>query len=140
MNKVIKEKDPPFVILFDGVCNLCNSAVQFILKRDKHKKFRFASLQGKFGQEVLKKFGLPEGNPNSFILLEENNIYTYSTGALRVCNQLGGMWKLLYGFIIVPPFLRDGVYRIIAENRYKWFGKKDTCYVPSAELKDRFLV
>jgi predicted DCC family thiol-disulfide oxidoreductase YuxK len=139
MNTVNHEKVPPFIILFDGVCNLCNSTVQFILKRDKHKKFRFASLQGKFGQEVLKKFGLPEGNPNSFILLEENKIYTYSTGALRVCRQLGGMWKLLYGFIIVPHFFRDGVYRIIAGNRYKWFGKKDTCYVPSAELKDRFL-
>jgi predicted DCC family thiol-disulfide oxidoreductase YuxK len=87
----------------------------------------------------LKKFGLPGGNPNSFILLEGEKIFTHSTGALRVFRQLGGIWKLLYVFIIVPRFIRDGVYNFIASNRYKWFGKKESCYMPSPELKIRFL-
>ena len=127
------------IILFDGVCNLCNGTVQFILKRDKKKQFRFASLQGNFGQDILYKFGLPAGNPNSFILLEGEKIYTHSTGALRVFRHLGGIWKLLYAFIIVPRFIRDGVYNFIAANRYKWFGKKESCYIPSPALKNRFL-
>jgi len=129
----------PIIILFDGVCNLCNGTVQFILKRDKKKQFRFASLQGKFGQDILNKFGLPGGNPNSFILQEGEKIYTHSTGALRVFRHLGGIWKLLYAFIIVPRFIRDGVYNYIAANRYKWFGKKESCYIPSPALKNRFL-
>lgn len=129
----------PLIILFDGDCNLCNGTVQFILKKDKKKQFRFASLQGKFGQGILNKFGLPGGKPNSFILLEGEKIYTHSTGALRVFRQLGGIWKLLYVFIIIPPFIRDGVYNFIARNRYKWFGKRDSCYLPSPALKNRFL-
>jgi predicted DCC family thiol-disulfide oxidoreductase YuxK len=129
----------PLIILFDGVCNLCNGTVQFILKRDKKKRFRFASLQGKFGQDTLKKFGLPGGNPNSFILLEGDHIYTHSTGALRLFRHLEGIWKLLYGFIIVPVFIRDGIYNFIARNRYRWFGKSASCYLPTAALKERFL-
>jgi predicted DCC family thiol-disulfide oxidoreductase YuxK len=129
----------PLIILFDGDCNLCNGTVQFILKKDKKKQFKFASLQGKFGQDTLRKFGLPGGNPNSFILLEGESIYTHSSGALRLCRHLGGIWKLLYAFIIVPRFIRDGVYNFIARNRYKWFGKRESCYMPSPTLKNRFL-
>lgn len=132
------QTDKP-IILFDGVCNLCNRGVQFIIKKDKKKKFLFASLQGKTGQEVLKKFNLQANDLNSFILADGDKIYTRSTAALRIAKQLSGVWKLLYGYMIVPRFIRDAVYNWIARNRYKWFGKKDECMVPTPELKERFL-
>lgn len=127
------------IIFFDGVCNLCNSSVQFVIKRDRKKKFMFASLQGKKGQEVLKQFGLQANDLNSFILVDGDKAYTRSTGVLKVLKELGGGWKLLYGFIIVPPFIRDTVYKWIAKNRYKWYGKKEECMIPTPELKSRFL-
>jgi predicted DCC family thiol-disulfide oxidoreductase YuxK len=130
---------PQFVVLFDGVCNLCNNSVQFILKRDKKKKFLFGSLQGEAGQQLLKKFNLPIDNFHSFVLLEGERAYTQSTAALRMAKHLKGGWQLLYGFIILPKFLRDGVYKWIAVNRYKWFGKRDTCRIPTPEEKARFL-
>ncbi len=128
-----------YIVLFDGVCNLCNSSVQFIIKRDKKKQFLFASLQGKFGQEFLKKNNLPADNFNSFILLEDEKIFIRSSGALRMLKHLGGGLSLLYGFIIVPKFVRDAVYNLIAKNRYKWFGKKEECWLPTPDLKARFL-
>ena len=127
------------IVLFDGICNICNSSVQFIIKQDKKKRFRFASLQGKFGQEFLKKYDLPADNFNSFILVEEEKIYTRSTGALRMLKHLGGGWSLFYAFIILPKFIRDGVYNWIARNRYKWFGKKNECMIPTPDLRTRFL-
>ena len=127
------------IVLFDGVCNLCNSSVQFIIKKDKKKQFRFASLQGNFGQAFLKKHTLPADNFNSFILLEDDKIYSRSTGALRMMKHLGGVWSLSYGFIILPKFIRDSVYNWVARNRYKWFGKKDSCMLPTPDLKERFL-
>jgi predicted DCC family thiol-disulfide oxidoreductase YuxK len=127
------------IILFDGVCNLCNSSVQFIIKRDKKRKFLFASLQGETGKEILQRFNLPADYINSFILFENGRIYTHSTGALRMMKLLGGGWKLLYGFIVVPKFIRDAVYNLIAKNRYKWFGKRVECMIPTPELKERFL-
>ncbi|QEC67021.1 DUF393 domain-containing protein [Panacibacter ginsenosidivorans] len=132
------EADHP-VILFDGVCNLCSSSVQFVIKHDPKRQFRYASLQSDYGQRVLKKFGLPENELNSFILLENEKIYTRSAGALRVTKKLSGLWPLLYGFIIVPPFIRNAVYTYIAQHRYKWFGKKEVCWVPTTELKQLFL-
>jgi len=127
------------IVLFDGVCNLCNSSVQFIIKRDKKKQFRYASLQGNFGQEFLKTHNLPADNFNSFILLEDDKVYSRSSGALRMLKHLGGGWNLFYGFIILPKFIRDGVYNWVASNRYKWFGKKDSCMIPTPDLKERFL-
>jgi len=127
------------VILFDGVCNLCNGSVQKIIAADPGKKFRYASLQGEFGQQVLKQFHLPPNELGSFILLENNQIFTKSTGALKVARKLSGAWPLLYALIIVPRFIRDRIYNIIARNRYKWFGKKESCMVPHAALKDLFL-
>ena len=127
------------IVLFDGVCNLCNNSVQFILKRDKKKKFLFASLQGKFGQEVLKKHNFSTESLNTLILMEGDKIFTRSTGVLRMMKHLGGGWSLLYGFIIFPAFIRDAVYNWVSKNRYKWFGKKDECMIPTAELKARFL-
>ncbi|MBT9484437.1 thiol-disulfide oxidoreductase DCC family protein [Sediminibacterium sp.] len=126
------------VILFDGVCNLCNSSVQFVIKHDPKKQFRFASLQGEYGQQVLKQFNLPTNTLSSFILLKDHQIYTHSTGALKVAKQLSGAWPLLYVFIIIPPFIRNAVYQFIANNRYKWFGKKESCAMPSPELKSLF--
>jgi predicted DCC family thiol-disulfide oxidoreductase YuxK len=128
-----------YIVLFDGVCNLCNSTVQFIIKKDAKGRFKFASLQGKTGQEFIKKFNLPAGDLNSFILVEDDKVFTRSTGALRMLKQLGLPWALLYGFIVVPPFIRDAVYNWVARNRYKWFGKSDTCAIPNSETKDRLL-
>jgi predicted DCC family thiol-disulfide oxidoreductase YuxK len=127
------------VVLFDGVCNLCNHSVQFIIKKDKKKQFLFASLQGKAGKKVLEKFNLPADNFNSFILVEGDQVYTRSTGVLKMLRRLGGGWKLFYGFIIVPKFIRNAVYNWIAKNRYKWYGKRDECMVPTPELRERFL-
>lgn len=126
------------VILFDGICNLCDSSVQFVIRHDSKRKFRFASLQSTFGQEVLRQFKLPPMELNSFILLENNTLYTRSTGALKVAKKLDGMISWLYAFIIVPPFMRNAVYNFIARNRYKWFGKKDACWLPSPALRDLF--
>lgn len=127
------------VIIFDGVCNLCSSSVQFILKRDKKDTFRFASLQSDLGQSVLKKFNLPANTFNSFILYQSGKIYIKSTGALLVAKQLSGVWPLLYIFIILPSFVRNSVYSVIARNRYRWFGKKEACWIPSPALKNKFL-
>jgi len=125
-------------IYFDGICNLCNRGVQFIIKRDPKKKFRFASLQGEAGQNMLKKYGMQQHNFDTFILQEGDKIYTRSTAALRIVRHLKGGWKLLYGTIIIPRFIRNAIYNWIAKRRYKWFGKKDKCLIPSPELKERF--
>ncbi|MGN6437067.1 MAG: thiol-disulfide oxidoreductase DCC family protein [Agriterribacter sp.] len=127
------------VVLFDGVCNLCNSSVQFIIKKDKSNQFYFASLQGETGQALLKKFHLSTSHFNSFILVKDERVYTKSTAVLKLLKMLGGWWKLLYAFIIVPPFIRDAIYSFIAVNRYRWFGKRESCMLPTPELKERFL-
>ncbi len=126
------------VILFDGVCNLCSSSVQFVIKHDKRRQFRFASLQSPFGQAVLQQFGLPATTFNSFILLENNQVYTRSTGGLKAAKKLDGIYSWLYAFIVVPPFIRNGVYNFIAGNRYRWMGKKDACWLPTPALRELF--
>ena len=127
------------IILFDGVCNLCDSAVQFIIRRDKKNTFLFASLQSEMGQRILAQYNFPVDELNSFILVENNKAYTRSTGALKVVKKLKGLWPLLYGFMIVPKFIRNWVYNWVGRNRYKWFGKKEECMIPTPELKARFL-
>ena len=127
------------ILLFDGVCNLCNSAVQFVIKRDKKKKFLYTSLQSKTGQKLLLKYGLNLSDFDSFILIENEKYFTKSTAALKVAKGLGGIWSMLYIFIIIPKFSRNAIYDFIAQNRYKWFGKRDECMLPSPEFKDRFL-
>ncbi|ETI66453.1 thiol-disulfide oxidoreductase DCC family protein [Neobacillus vireti] len=126
------------IILFDGVCNLCNSSVQFILKRDPNGTFKFASLQGEAGQSLLKKYGL-NTNINSFVLIENGEIYLKSTAALRICRKLTWAWRLVAVFLFIPRFIRDLFYELIAKNRYRWFGKKDSCMLPKPEWKSRFL-
>ena len=125
--------------MFDGVCNLCSKSVQFILKRDMKNQFLFGSLQGSYGQEMLKKYQLPANEFNSFMLIEGEKLYTKSSGALRMLKHLGGGWGLLYVFIIIPKFIRDGIYNWIAKNRYKWYGKMNECWLPKPEWKARFL-
>ena len=127
------------IILFDGICNLCNKSVQYVISHDAEKKFHFASLQSDAGQQLLKQYNLPADHFNSFVLIENQKAYTRSTAALRVAKQLKGILKLLYGFIIVPRFLRDAVYNWIANNRYKWFGERESCMLPTPDLQSRFL-
>ena len=127
------------VILFDGVCNFCNSTVNFVIERDKKSIIKFAALQSDAGQQLLKQFNLPTSQFNSFIYIEDGKIFTQSTAALRVCKNLSALWPLMYGFIIVPKFIRDAIYKWMAKNRYKWFGKKDQCMIPSPEVRSRFL-
>jgi predicted DCC family thiol-disulfide oxidoreductase YuxK len=135
MNKNENKK----IVLFDGVCNLCNNSVQFILKRDKKNQFLFGSLQGITGQGYLRKFNLPANTFNSFMLVEDDTLYSRSAAALRMLKHLGGGWSLLYAFIIIPKFIRDAIYNLVAKNRYKWFGKKDECWIPTPALKAKFL-
>jgi len=101
--------------------------------------FQFASLQSDFASEKLKPFHIAPENLESFILLENDKVYLRSTAALRIAKKLNGLWPLLYGFIIVPRFIRDAVYNYIAKNRYKWFGKQESCWVPTPELKSKFI-
>ncbi len=127
------------ILLFDGVCNLCNRMVQFTIKRDKKAKIKFASLQSESGQALLLKFGLPTNDFDSFVFICHDKYYIKSTAALRVLKELGGVWRLLYVFIIFPKPLRDFVYNIIAGTRYSIFGKRQSCMVPSEDIKQRFL-
>lgn len=127
------------VVLFDGVCNLCSSSVQFIINHDPKGYFKFASLQSEAGQALLQDHQLDTASLKSLVLLEQGKAYTHSTGALRIAKRLSGAWPLLYGFIIIPPFLRNAVYNLIARNRYRWFGKKEACWLPTPALRSRFL-
>lgn len=127
------------IILFDGVCNLCNGFVQFLIKRDKKARFKFASLQSESGQSLLLKFNLPPDDFHSFIYIKGDSHYTKSTAALNVLKDMGGPWKLFYVFILTPKFIRDFIYSSIAKSRYKLFGKRETCMVPTPDIKKRFL-
>lgn len=129
----------PHILLFDGVCNLCNGIVQFVIKRDPKAKFKFAALQSESGQALLKKFGLPANHFHSFVYIHGDRYFLQSSAALYVLKELRGLWKLLYVFIILPTPLRDFFYSIIAKRRYQLFGKRDTCMVATPELKQRFL-
>lgn len=127
------------IILFDGVCNLCNQAVQYVIRHDPTSKFRFATLQGATGISLLNRYKLSTNDLNSFVLIDKGQAFTRSTAALNVARKLSGITKLLYGFIIVPRLIRDFVYKVIANNRYRWFGKKESCMIPTPDLSSRFL-
>lgn len=127
------------IILFDGVCNLCNGAVLFVIRHDKKNQFVFASLQSEEGKKILADYNLDKNEMNSFILVENGKAYERSSAALNVVKKLNGLWSFLYGFIIVPKFIRDGIYNIIAKKRYQWFGRKDECMIPTPELHAKFL-
>lgn len=127
------------IILFDGICNFCNSSVNFIIERDNKDRFRFAALQSETGNELMKQFGLDSENLKTIILIEDGKYYTKTTAALRIVKHLKGSWRFSYVFIIVPSFIRNIAYNIIAKYRYKWFGKRDTCRIPSPEERDKFI-
>ncbi len=139
------------VILFDGVCNLCNNIVRFIIRRDTHDRFRFAALQSDFGQELIKHFNLSSAHYETIVLYDSilplpppegdkyGKIYFKSEAVIKILKQLPG-WKWITVFKMLPRFLRDFVYDLIAKSRYKIFGKRDSCMVPSKELKDKFLI
>jgi predicted DCC family thiol-disulfide oxidoreductase YuxK len=127
------------IILFDGVCNLCNNSVNFIIKHDKKKHFLFASLQSDAAKEILLQYTGVKINLESIVLIENGNIYEKSTAVLKICKRLNSLLPVLYTFVLIPKTLRDWLYTIIAKNRYKWFGKRTSCLIPSIELKNRFL-
>ncbi|WRP04848.1 thiol-disulfide oxidoreductase DCC family protein [Rossellomorea aquimaris] len=126
------------IILFDGICNFCNSSVRFIIERDPEGIYQFASLQSDIGQKLLKKHNVPY-TTDSIVLIENHKAYVESTAALKVCSQLTWPWKFFTTCLIVPKPLRDRVYRWIALNRYKWFGKQETCELPSQNIRERFI-
>ena len=127
------------IILFDGVCNLCNSSVTFVIERDKKDLFRFAALQEPAGQQLIKQYQIDISKTDSIILIDGDKAYVKSTAALKVARHLGGGYPLLYGFMIIPNFIRNWVYDYVARNRYKWYGKKESCMIPTPELKAKFL-
>lgn len=124
------------VVLFDGMCNLCSESVQFIIKRDKNDYFVFASLQSDVGQSLAQ--GL-EKNTDSIILLENNELYVKAEAALRIAAHLGQPWTAISSLRVLPNFLLNGVYTLIAKNRYRWWGKKNSCWIPTPALKVKFL-
>ena len=127
------------IILFDGVCNLCNVAVNFVIKRDPGNVFKFAPLQEKQGALLLKTHAIDIQKLDSIVLIENGNVYTKSSAALRIARKMSNLWPLFFVLLIIPNFIRDGVYDFIAKNRYKWFGKKEQCMIPTLGLKEKFL-
>ncbi|MEO0338173.1 MAG: thiol-disulfide oxidoreductase DCC family protein [Bacteroidota bacterium] len=127
------------ILLFDGVCNLCDASVQRVIKADRKGIFRFASLQSEAAAELLRQSSLSEQHLKSVVLFHKDQFYTHSDAVLKTANLLGGAWNLLYAFWWVPRIIRDGIYNWIAANRYKWFGKKDQCMIPTPDLRSRFL-
>jgi predicted DCC family thiol-disulfide oxidoreductase YuxK len=129
------------IILFDGVCNFCNSSVNFIIDHDAKDYFKFAALQSEAGEQLQKEYGInaEDKSIDSVLLIEEGKLYTHSTAALRIARNLKGIWSLLYVFIIFPKPLRDFFYKRFAKNRYRLFGKRDACRLPSPEERAKFL-
>ncbi|CAN5519645.1 thiol-disulfide oxidoreductase DCC family protein [soil metagenome] len=127
------------MILFDGVCNLCNGFVNFLIARDKKDAFKFGSLQSPKVQELLKKYDYSTNDLSTVLLIEDDTVYSQSTAVLKIVKKLNGGWPLLYGFIILPKPIRDFFYKLIAKNRYRMFGKKDACMIPTLALKAKFV-
>lgn len=129
------------IILFDGVCNFCNSSVNFIIDHDAKNYFKFAALQSEAGEKLQKEYDInPEDKSlDSILLIEDGKLHTHSTAALRIAKHLSGVWSFLYIFIIVPKPLRNIFYKLFAKNRYRLFGKRDACRLPSPEERAKFL-
>ena len=131
--------EPQAIILFDGVCNFCNGTVNFIIRHDSANYFRFTPLQSEIGQKLLGEYNLNKPDVDSVILIEKGAAYTHSTAALKIAGNLDGNWKVFSIFRFVPRFLRDFGYKTFAKNRYRLFGKKDVCMMPTPEIRARFL-
>jgi len=131
--------DSGAIILFDGVCNLCNASINFVIDRDKDSYFQYGALQSEQGRILLADYELPEQYLDSIILLEDGELFTASDAALRIARRLSGLWRFIYVLRWIPRTIRDSVYNWIARNRYRWFGRSDTCRIPTPELQARFL-
>ena len=127
------------VVLFDGVCNLCNGSVNWIIDHDKKNQFQFASLQSAYGSKKVIEIGLSNDYMDTVVLIEDDKVFTHSDAILQIAKHLGGIYSLAVVFFIVPKFVRNFFYKIIAGNRYKWFGKRDSCRMPTPELKSKFI-
>ncbi len=127
------------IILFDGVCNLCNTSINLVIRKDKKDCFRFAALQSEIGKKYISKFNINPKETDSIVLIDKDTIYIKSTAALHIAKSLSGAYPILFGFIIIPSFIRNWLYDIVAKNRYKWYGKKESCMIPTPELKAKFL-
>lgn len=132
-------ESPPAVLLFDGVCNLCSGAVRFIIPRDPRGRFHFASLQSAAGERLVSELRIDRQALDSVILIEDGRWYAESDAILRITGLLGGAWRLFGAFRLIPRPLRDRLYRLVARNRYRWFGRKEVCWLPTPELRARFL-
>ena len=133
-------QDKEIIVLFDGVCNLCNGFVNFIIKQDKKAIIKFATLQSEIAKEILKVHHINQLELNSVIVLIDDKIYTKSSAALMILKELGGVWKMFFAFYIIPKFIRDFFYNIVAKYRYVLFGKKEICIIPSQEIVNRFIL
>lgn len=127
------------IILFDGVCNFCNNSINLVIRKDKRDYFRFAPLQSEAGKILTEKFNIDTTKTDSVLLIENDVLYSKSTAALRIARKMGGLFPLCYAMIIIPKFLRDPMYDFIAKRRYKWFGKKESCMIPTPEIRTKFL-
>lgn len=133
----MKEQNP--IILFDGVCNLCNGSVDFLLKYDRKKQFRFASIQSEAAKLLFRKFQIP-AETDSVILIKSNQVYFESDAAIEIAGMLSFPWKMVVVFRIIPKKMRDNIYQWIAKNRYRWFGKRDICRIPATLEKESFIL
>lgn len=128
------------LILFDGVCNLCEGTVLFVIKRDRNARFRFSPLQSDTAAQILAEHQYTSDSLASVLLLSDDKLYTKSRAALRIARRLDGLWPLFYYlFFWVPRFIADRLYDVVGNRRYKWFGKKEACWIPSDELQQRFI-
>jgi predicted DCC family thiol-disulfide oxidoreductase YuxK len=127
------------LVLFDGVCNLCNGVVQFVIARDPRGRFQFGALQSAAARRVIEEHGAPDPLPDAIVLVEDGRLYTRSTAALRIARRLTFPWPLAAVFLAVPRPFRDRAYALVASRRYRWFGRRETCMVPTPELRARFI-
>lgn len=127
------------IIVFDGACNLCNRWVQFVIKHDRDKIYKFCSIQSDTGKKITKQFLRGTDELKTIIFIDGNRLYIKSTAALYIVKNLSGVWSFLFVFVSIPKFIRNFIYDIVAKNRYKWFGKADKCMAPSKDIMDRFI-
>lgn len=127
------------IILFDGVCNFCNGWVNLVIRRDRKKLFKFAPLQSGIGQKFLGEYGIDKTATDSVVLIADGRVFTYSSAILEIARRLGGFWRAANVFYLIPKILRDFLYQLFARNRYRLFGKKAICMMPTPEIRERFL-
>jgi predicted DCC family thiol-disulfide oxidoreductase YuxK len=128
------------IVIFDGFCNFCSGSALFIMRRDPSFRFRFAASQSPAGQRILQEYGITELARHSIVLIRKGRVYRRSGAALRIARGMKGLWPLLYGLIMIPPFIRDFFYGLFARYRYRLYGVRDSCFVPGPEIRERFLV